>query len=86
MKLEQRRLLRRFTPAMWWTLGDVVHCDRVRDVDLSTAHALVRHGFLKDIVPRPDGGATAMVTGAGLQAWRERYGRLVRQGKMWVSP
>jgi hypothetical protein len=84
MTLEQRRLLRRFTPAMWWTLGDAGHCGRVRDV--STAYALARLGFLKDIVPRADGGADAKVTGAGLQAWRERYGGLVRQGSIWTSP
>jgi hypothetical protein len=82
MKLKQRRMLRRFTHAMWQALGDVVRCDHVRDVELPTAELLERHGFLKDIEPRPGGVVHANVTGAGLQAWMERYERLIRQGRI----
>jgi hypothetical protein len=59
----------RFTPQLWLALGDVVRCDHVRDVDMPAAEALVRHGFLKDLEPRPGGLHHANVTGAGLQAW-----------------
>jgi hypothetical protein len=82
MKLAQRRQMRRFTRPMWRALWDVVRCDHVRAADLPAAEALARHGFLKDVTPRPDGIARATVTGAGLQAFGEWYARGVRQGRI----